>query len=57
MSEKTACELFGLPPDPSRDEVIAAHKRLMQKVHPDRGGSTALAQQLNEAKRILLKRR
>jgi hypothetical protein len=45
----------GLDPNPSREDVIAAHRRLMQKVHPDRGGSTYLAQQLNEAKRVLLK--
>ena len=55
MSEVQAREILGLGPDPSRDEIIQAHRRLMQKIHPDRGGSTYLAQQLNEAKRILLK--
>ena len=55
MSLEEAREILGLGPDPSRDEIIAAHRRLMQKVHPDRGGSNYLAQQLNEAKRILLK--
>lgn len=55
MSLGEACEVLGLEPNPSRDDVIAAHRRLMQKVHPDRGGSTYLAQQLNEAKRVLLK--
>lgn len=55
MSLSEACEVLGLEPNPSRDDVIAAHRRLMQKVHPDRGGSTYLAQQLNEAKRVLLK--
>ena len=54
MSVHRAREILGLGPDPSREEVIAAHRRLMQKIHPDRGGSTYLAQQLNEAKRILL---
>ena len=34
--------------------VSAAHRRLMQRVHPDKGGSALLAQQLNEAKRVLL---
>ena len=34
--------------------VVAAHRRLMQHLHPDKGGSARLAQQLNEAKRVLL---
>jgi hypothetical protein len=55
MSLEQAREILGLDPNPSREDVIAAHRRLMQKVHPDRGGSTYLAQQLNEAKRVLLK--
>ena len=55
MSLDEAREILGLEPNPSRDDIIEAHRRLMQKVHPDRGGSTYLAQQLNEAKRVLLK--
>ena len=55
MSRREAAEVLGLGSHPTRDEVISAHRRLMQKVHPDRGGSTYLAQQLNEAKRVLLK--
>ena len=55
LSTEEACQILGLGTHPTRDEVIAAHRSLMQKLHPDRGGSTYLAQQLNAAKRVLLK--
>ena len=55
MTRNEALEVLGLNGNPSRKEIIEAHRRLMQKVHPDRGGSNYLAQQLNEAKQILLK--
>lgn len=55
MTLNQAREILGLGENPSRDEIVEAHRRLMQKIHPDRGGSTYLAQQLNEAKRVLLK--
>jgi hypothetical protein len=55
MSVAEAIEVLGLTGSPSRDEIIAAHRRLMLKVHPDKGGSNYLARQLNEAKRVLLK--
>ena len=57
MTRAEALDILGLGSNsrPSRDEITAAHRRLIQKVHPDRGGSNYLAQQLNEAKHRLLK--
>jgi DnaJ homolog subfamily C member 19 len=54
MSRSEALEILGLGTQPTREEVLAAHRRLMQKLHPDRGGSNYLAQQLNEARDRLL---
>lgn len=55
MSRERALEILGLPAEPSRDDVLSAHRRLIQRLHPDRGGSKYLTQQLNEARERLLR--
>jgi len=54
MTRARALEVLGLPDGASEDEIRHAHKRLMLKMHPDQGGTTYLAAQLNQAKDILL---
>lgn len=56
MDEATALEILGLQPGASPEEVRLAHRRLMARLHPDQGGSTFLASQINQAKDVLLGR-
>lgn len=54
MTKQRALEVLGLEESASSEDVIQAHRRLIQRLHPDRGGSSFLAATLNEAKKILL---
>ena len=55
MTRAEALEVLGLSEGASREEVQAAYKALIRKVHPDApGGSGYLASKLNQAKQTLL---
>ncbi len=54
MSAEEAQAVLGLTGPPTHAEVRAAHRRLMQLVHPDRGGTDYLAMKINRAKDVLL---
>jgi hypothetical protein len=54
MSREEALRILGLESGADRRAIIEAHRRLIQKLHPDRGGSDFLAAQINQARKLLL---
>lgn len=54
MNEKEALDILGLEPGALKDDIVKAHRSLIGKMHPDKGGSTYLATKINAARDHLL---
>jgi hypothetical protein len=54
MTREDALAVLGLADEADRDAIVGAHRSLMQKLHPDRGGNHYLAAKVNQARDFLL---
>ena len=54
LTRQEALSILGLPPNASPADINKAHRQLMKRLHPDRGGSTHRASQINLARDALL---
>jgi len=55
LTAEEAALILGVPIHANEEQVRDAHRRLIQKNHPDRGGTDYLATKINQARDTLLK--
>lgn len=56
IDEAEARAILGVGATADAEAVRAAHRRLLNAVHPDKGGSADLTRRINAARDVLLKR-
>ena len=56
QAEAQARALLGVNRSARREEIVDAHRRLIARVHPDRGGSNEAVHDANAARDLLLAR-
>ncbi|QQN73365.1 molecular chaperone DnaJ [Croceicoccus sp. YJ47] len=49
-----ARSLLGVSRSATREEIVAAHRRLMYDAHPDRGGTAGKVHEIDAARDLLL---
>lgn len=54
MTREEALAVLGITEGATAEEIRAAHRRLIQRMHPDVGGTADLAARINRAKDVLL---
>lgn len=54
--EARARKLLGVNRSATRQDIIEAHRRLISRVHPDRGGTSDAANAATAARDLLLRR-
>ncbi len=55
LTAEEAALILGVPVNATEEQVRESHRRLIQKNHPDRGGTDYLAAKINQARDTLLK--
>ena len=54
MTKTQAAGILDVGENATTEEIVLAHKKMMQKYHPDKGGNDEIAKIINEAKDIML---